>query len=269
MRWLGKSQPGKHPCEGSICHKSKCYHCSLGRASPGTNSREMLKFGGQRWMCSLGRAGAAQPPPKPWEIQVWRGGGGGLAQRIWYSWEGTLFTRDSQVLFHTKPKSQIISDWNLNPKPCPSSQPKLLSPAWERQSFVPAVLKFDPIHQSSSVTHTFLSLLRKSSPTPWKWAFVGVLHAQRGKNTPGLKNEGKIHPRIDQDFPLRLNTVMLKHRLLCRAEGVCSSFLDEWMGISRCHFKDCGVTIGELANKGVGPSLLLPKEQSSSWAGPG
>lgn len=43
MGKLGKSQPGKYPYEGSICHKSKCYHWSLGGSSLGTHRRETLR----------------------------------------------------------------------------------------------------------------------------------------------------------------------------------------------------------------------------------
>lgn len=55
MRWLGKSQSGKYPYEGSICHKSKCYHWSLGRSSLGTNRSEIL--GAEFWQAKCGFCG--------------------------------------------------------------------------------------------------------------------------------------------------------------------------------------------------------------------
>lgn len=55
MRWLGKIQSGKYPYEGSICHKSKCYHWSLGRSSLGTNRSEIL--GAEFWQAKCGFCG--------------------------------------------------------------------------------------------------------------------------------------------------------------------------------------------------------------------
>lgn len=150
--------------------------------------------------------GLSNSPPStlnPWKIQVWREGRGIFVHRefnihgegaVFYTRFRGAFSHKINVPnhFYLKSRSQTLCQL-----PLPSCSGKTPSPQpLGEAELCASCAEVHQVYQSSSVTHTFLSPLRKQSTTLCKRTFVGVLHSlsvltvsrEGEKNTPGLKN---------------------------------------------------------------------------------